>query len=498
VNGVPYGGNANGAFFGQEIRSAGFVGGYTPGLLLFETALTLFAPFNDTIWLLPTSHDPGQYDLRAYTYGYIQDTAVSVYAAEGQVADINLNLVLGVNVSLNILFKKEHILTPTGANMSARVRLFDDSGNLAAEWMSSEGTYLAGSGVARAADGTDQFPFGPVLKGGVGSAALQPKPDPLNTYNFLPGDVTVLQVLLAGLPQVPPFGEGAYWGVPKGGYSGYGTLGFPSFGGPYFGDPIFTHRTLSSESGWARSDACDFEVDCYANPGLGWNATGFFPNSGILGTPDYQGGWTAEVDFVNLYAASDYYPPVGGLLLGESYHILPGTLSEGGVSFTEDAALNPLFTGHSLVANHLGPYMQQGVWQISSAHNSGEASAAFEVDLNGLVTGTALAFTWTKELRPLSWATVSVSGPNGYSPGNSYTFDGIYQMYLPPGKYNFTISSPGFHAQAWSASISAGQAGGQNVNLEESGIPVAQLSVTTLLAESAVDQFTCGEDASGD
>src|SRR5208337_1736649 len=268
VNGVPYQGNANGAFFGQEIRSVGFVGGYTTGLLLFETALTLFGPFSETVWLLPTSHGSGVYDLRAYTYGYVQEAAVSVYDAEGQVADINLNLIIGVNVSLNILFKKEHLITPTDANMSARVRLFDDSGNLAAEWMSSEGTYLMASGVARAADGTDQFPFGPVLKGGVGSAALQPKPTPLNTYDFLPGGVTVLRVLLAGLPQVPPFGQDAYWSVPKGGYSGYGTLGFPGFGGPYFGDPVFTHRTFSFESGWARSDACDFEVDCYANAGL--------------------------------------------------------------------------------------------------------------------------------------------------------------------------------------------------------------------------------------
>src|SRR5208337_4242977 len=125
------------------------------------------------------------------------------------------NLVIGVNVTLDILFKKEHIITPTSNNMSARVRLFDDSGSLVAEWMSSEGTYappnnqpfptpngVAANGRAVAADGTDQFPFGPLHP-------TVPVPKPLNTYNYLPGGITLLHVLMAGLPQVPPSGTDA-------------------------------------------------------------------------------------------------------------------------------------------------------------------------------------------------------------------------------------------------------------------------------------------------
>ena len=486
VNSVPYQGSANGAFFGQEIRSAGFVGGYTSGLLLFETATTLFAPFTPTVWLLPTAHDSGQFDLRAYTYGYIQDQRFSLYAARGQVANVNLNLIVGVNVTLDILFKKEHIITPTSANMSARVRLFDESGNLAAEWMSSEGTYIVASGVARAADGTNQYPFGPVLKGNLGSAALQPKPKPLNTYDFLPGDVTILHVLLAGLPQVPPFGQDAYWGVPKGGYAAYGTLGLPSFGGPYFGDPVFTPRRFSYDTGWARSDACDFEVDCYVSPGLSWNAPGFFLNTGILGAPDYQGGWTAEVDFVNLYAGSNYYPPVPGLLIGESYHIIPGTTATSGISFTEDNALKPELIGHTLATNHLGPYSQQAVWQISGAHNSGEASGEFEVDLNGLVTYNALAFTWSDEFRPLSWATVTVTGPNGGS-ANLSIYDGFSEAYLTPGTYKFTMNAPGFAPQSWPVTVTAGMnEQGQSINLEQNNTPVPEFNGVAVVAFSAL------------
>jgi hypothetical protein len=374
---------ASGAFFGQELRGTGLVGGYTRGLFTFETATATFAPFQHTLWLYPTAFNPGVYNLRAYTYGYIQDVPTFAAAGIAQVADARISLVIGVNVTLTITFKKEHIIIPTPANMSARIRLFDGTGSLVAEWMSSEGTYLVSDGVARAADGTSQYPFGPLTTEG-GGRALQPTPSPLNTYNFLPGGITTLEVLLAGLPQVPSFGQGAFYGTPKGGYTAYGIP--PGWGGPHFGDPIFTHFTYVRNGG-GRMDACSFELDCYPNPGQTWNATGYFPNSGILGNPDYVGDWTVEIDFVNWYASNsgntpNYNPPVQGLLVGESYHIIQGTNAVSGVSLTEDAARNPTYLGHSLAANHLGPYSQL-VWTVLGAPPGGTASAAFEVDSNG-------------------------------------------------------------------------------------------------------------------
>ena len=213
---VPYQGNSNDAYFGQELGQLGNVGGYTGGISYFTTRTQLFAPAHWSpttlldggtyeqavtgyLPLYPSAIPSGQYDLRGYTYGYIQDKEFSVYAQPSQVADMKINLVIGVNVSLDILFKKESIITPTDANMSARVRLFDDSGNLVAEWMSSEGTYTTGNGFARAADGTDQYPFGPLHP-------AVPVPKPLNTYNYVPGGITLLHVLMAGIPQVPAQG----------------------------------------------------------------------------------------------------------------------------------------------------------------------------------------------------------------------------------------------------------------------------------------------------
>ena len=179
--------------------------------------------------------------------------------------------------------------------------------------------------------------------------------------------------------------------------------------------------------------------------------------------------------------------------MGESYHIIPGTTAKSGISLTEDMATSSAWAaagwavGHSMAPNHLGPYSQEGVWQISGAHLSGEASAIFEVDLNGFVSGNALAFTWSIEFRPLSWGLVNVVGAQGGAGWNFYTYDGIYQAYLPPGTYQFTISSPGLASQSWSVAVSSGMSGqGQNVYLEQSNIPVPEFSGLIVAAISAL------------
>jgi len=236
-----------------------------------------------------------------------------------------------------------------------------------------------------------------------------------------------------------------------------------------------------------------------------------FPNTGIAGYPDYQGGWTAEIDFVNWYANNSatqqagsggiqtksgsafpqYFAPVPGLLLGESYHIIPGTTATSGISLTEDAALSSTFLGHSMAFNHLGPYSQEGVWQISGTHLSGEASGIFEVDLNGFISGTALAFTWANDFRPLSWATVSVTGAGGAS-WNYYTSDGQYGMYLPGGSYSLTIASPGIASQTVSIAVTSGEVGmAGNLYMQQSNIPVPEFRglAVVVLASLAVSLY---------
>ncbi len=494
--------NSHDVYYGQSAEYA-FVGGYTLGagyfgFLIAPKLLTDYM-FTTPYLTWPLHFKEGQYNLAAYTYGYIQDKEFTVFVQNGQVADMKINLIIGVNVTLDILFKKESIITPTTMNMSARVRLFNDQGQLVAEWMSSEGTFVDRTGHAIAANGVLPATGG-IDAVGTGVNPLYPfadNTDPfagffqtpasgLISYNFLPGGTTLLHVLMAGLPQHPPLGNSVVFGS-------------------YFADPLM--------SGWPERvkpsplknllGACDFDLSCYPAPYGQYP----FPYSGIAGGPDYTGGWTAEADFVPWYANNtstmeaasgggqaptqdstfaQYYPPVNGLLMGESYHIIPGTTATSGISLTEDTALNSNFVGHTMAPNHLGPYSQEGVWQIAGAHNTGEASAIFEVDLNGFVSGNVLAFTWSNEFRTLSWGTVSVTGASGAS-WNFYTYDGVYQAFLPTGNYKFSISQPGYAPQTWSVAVSPGQSGsGQNVYLEQSNIPVPEFSAVAVVAFSAL------------
>ncbi|HUK50669.1 MAG TPA: carboxypeptidase-like regulatory domain-containing protein [Terriglobales bacterium] len=102
--------------------------------------------FNFTSYRLPTFRSnlaiyPGKYALSGWTYGYVQDNVVSlgdlgnvIVAVPwlGQVADVNVKLLMGVNITLSILFKTEHIITGTPYNMSVRIRIFDNQDRLVA------------------------------------------------------------------------------------------------------------------------------------------------------------------------------------------------------------------------------------------------------------------------------------------------------------------------------------------------------------------------------
>ncbi len=504
-------------FYGESARYA-FVGGQTAGKNGFTTQAKLLVDnmFTQRRVVWPITFKEGPYNLAAYTYGYIQDKDFQAYAQNGQVADMKVNVIIGVNVTLDILFKKESIITPTAENMSARVRLFNDQEQLVSEWMSSEGVY-PGSGTASpfgVGTGHVTAANGALPPGGNGfvspsnplypftdQAGLQKPASGLNAYNYVPSNTTLLHVLMAGLPQQPPGGK--------------------FLTNEYFSDPL--------QGGGGTFGDCDFNLVCFPAAYAQYP----FPYTGIAGAPDYTGGWTAEVDFVPWYTANaatpqlgnscpayvypqiapaatnnvclpqaltpgtntyaQYYPPVNGLLMGESYHIIPGTTATSGISLTEDMATNTYvsppgsaFVGHSMAPNHLGPYSQEGVWQIAGSHNSGEASAIFEVDLNGFVSGNVLAFTWSNEFRTLSWGTISVVGASGAS-WNFYTFDGVYQAFLMPGNYKFSISQPGYAPQTWSYSVSPGQSGsGANVYLEQSNIPVPEFSTVAVVAFSAL------------
>ncbi len=126
--------------------------------------------FNFTSYRLPSFRSnlaiyPGTYALNGWTYGYVQENVVTlgdlgnVYVAVpwlGQMADTHLNLIVGVNLTVSVLFKSEKIISGTPYNMSVRIRIFDDQDRLVAattSFTSDTGILLPSSNVGFFANG---------------------------------------------------------------------------------------------------------------------------------------------------------------------------------------------------------------------------------------------------------------------------------------------------------------------------------------------------------
>ncbi len=77
------------------------------------------------------------YSAYGYTYGYVQKKDFTFFAQKGQIGDIKLNLMQGVNITLDIKFKRENVFINTPFNMSMRVRVFNEQGLLVGSLSSS-------------------------------------------------------------------------------------------------------------------------------------------------------------------------------------------------------------------------------------------------------------------------------------------------------------------------------------------------------------------------
>jgi len=336
---------------------------------------------------------PGVYALNSWTYGYVQDNVASLgdlgnvlvsVSWLGSLADTQVQLIVGLNLTITMIFKTENIFSEVPFNSSVRTRVFDDGDTLiaAATVFSDAGTLAPTSNAGFFADGVK----------------LLQRPVPAGTK-------TLQYTNLAGLfSYVEPS-------------SGPTNLGI---------------------SAGVRS------------------ATLFSPDHGIWGYSDhpgaYGGGWTVMVDFVNWSTLTSNYPPVPGLLQGESPYFYP--------------------------YNHLGPFRQVTYTKISNAPQGGEASAEFELDLRGYVSGLILGMDWDNNVRTVSWASIAFT-----SSGTSlywYTWDGFFDGYLDPSNYHaliteWTSANQGHMSRSLDLSVSLGQANSvTNVVLDESGIPIPE------------------------
>lgn len=334
---------------------------------------------------------PGVYAVNVWTYGYVQDNVASLgdlgnvlvsVTWLGSEADSNVQAIIGVNLTIRMLFKSEKLFTGIPFNSSVRIRVFDEGDTLiaAATVFSDAGKIVSTSNAGFFADGTK----------------LLQKP-------ILAGTKTLEYVDLAGL-------------------AGYVE---PSTGG------VSVQR-----------------------------ATLFSPDHGIWGNSGhpgaYDGQWLVMVDVVNWYTAHNYYPPVPALLQGES----------------------PFFYPY----NHLGPFDQRTYTKISNAPQGGEASAEFELDLRGYVQGLVLGMDWDYGVRTTSWTSIQF---NANSTSYSwYSWDGWFDGYLDPGTYQVTFTewtngNEGHKTYNLTMAVSPGQSNAAvNVILQESGIPIPELSAT--------------------
>jgi len=212
----------------------------------------------------------------------------------------------------------------------------------------------------------------------------------------------------------------------------------------------------------------------YGSAEVRWTIAGFnsysdlngayYRSYGIAGIPDYLGGWAVELDTVNWYRPHEFYPPVDGLLLGESFHTI-GALGTG-------------FVGNEYFFNHLGPWQQRSAVQIEDAHMSGEASIETSLSLRGLVRGAIVGATFAGDARTISWAQINFTSPTGNE--TQYSYDGFFEAYLNPGNYHLTVTEwtsrqEGHVTLSSALSVAQGsRAEGMDFFLERSGIPIPE------------------------
>jgi hypothetical protein len=113
---------------------------------------------------------PGQYALSSWTYGYVQEGVTTlgelgthlVSVRIGHIADTSVRLIEGVEFNLKIVFEKEGLPTSLPANMSMRIRIYDDRDVLVAAASTSHdfGEVDPSSDVGFFADGKKIFDAG--------------------------------------------------------------------------------------------------------------------------------------------------------------------------------------------------------------------------------------------------------------------------------------------------------------------------------------------------
>ncbi len=95
-----------------------------------------------------------------------------------------------------------------------------------------------------------------------------------------------------------------------------------------------------------------------------------------------------------------------------------------------------------------------------------------------MIYGWVYGFTWDDQLVPLVWVQVTASNPNVPYPNTLFTTstegNGVFEMYVPVGTYNLTVSPRGYVAHSSMVSVADGSSSSVSFYLEESHIPIPE------------------------
>ncbi len=107
------------------------------------------------------------------------------------------------------------------------------------------------------------------------------------------------------------------------------------------------------------------------------------------------------------------------------------------------------------------------------------ATAQGSLQSGGLLFGYVYGFNMYDQLIPLEWVTVTATGGGNHFSTSTGT-GGTFQMFLPIGAYNVSVSQPGYKPYSSTVAISDGSSSTVNFYLEESGVPIPEFPASTV------------------
>ena len=91
----------------------------------------------------------------------------------------------------------------------------------------------------------------------------------------------------------------------------------------------------------------------------------------------------------------------------------------------------------------------------------------------GYLHGWVYGFNYDNYLLPISWSNITATnGPSSFHTASDV--NGGYEMFIPVGNYNVTVTEPGYVSYSTSVSVSGGSSSVINFYLYESHVPIPE------------------------